>query len=356
MSKLASLFLYLLVYAASALILHGAARLKSKRARFWGAWIAIFIPCFFAGIRYGVGTDYFHYLSMYHSHVNLSLTEYFRYSNASDFSFYLITKFCGLFNSPQLMYFIFAFFTYAPVAKFILERNEKGTVFFLSFFFLLGSFSSGLNIMRQMAAASIIFYSMKYLLNRNLKKFLLGILIATLFHVSALIVLPTYYLWNNRKKFSIYSFRSWLIILLYAFVVFNMSSILQLLGGRFEGYSLGKSQGRNLSILLNAIWMVIFVFFHKYYTKRNPQDGLFVLMIIIGSILSFSGMLNVYVKRIAIYFNYCDFLLLVQLRHVFTKRSKPLFYMLATAYSIIIFILTFYILGQSEIIPYYWKI
>lgn len=356
MSKLASLFLYLLVYTVSALILHGVAPLKNKRARFWGVLIAVFIPCIFACIRYGVGTDYFHYYSMYHSHAKLSLSEYFNYSNASDFSFYLIAKFCSLFNSPQLMYFIFAFFTYAPVVKFILEREEKGTVFFLSFFFLLSSFSSGLNIMRQMAAASITFYSMKYLLNRNLKKFLVGVAIAALFHISALVILPTYYLWNNKKEFSIYSFRSWLIILIYAFVVFNMSSLLQLLGGRFEGYSLGKSQGRNLSILLNVIWMIIFVFFHKYYTKQNPKDGLFVLMIIIGSILSFSGILNVYVKRIAIYFNYCDFLLLIQLRHVFTKRSRPLFYLLATVYSVFIFILTFYILGQSEIIPYNWQI
>lgn len=356
MSKPASLLLYLAVYLVSALILHGVARLKSRRLKIVGMLVAVCIPCVFAGIRYGVGTDYFHYYSMYLAHAKRSLSEYLSYANASDFSFYLIARFCNLFNSPQLMYFLFAFFTYAPVAKAILERDEKETTFFLAFFFLLGSFSSGLNIMRQAAAMSIVFYSLKYLLDRKLRKFLLGVAVASLFHISAVIVLPTYYLWHNREKFSIYSLRAWLIIGGYVFVMFNIAGLLRLLGGRFEGYSQGLSQGRNLSILLVALWTAVFVMFHKSYTKRSPQDGLYVFLMIIGCVLSFTGLLNVYVKRIASYFTFCDFLLLVQLRYVFTKRSRPAFYVLATVYSVFIFILTFYILGQSEIIPYNWQI
>ena len=352
LGKFSSLILYLTVYTLSALFLYIASCSSRKKNKFIIGAIAILLPCILAGFRYGVGVDFLNYKHLYETYSGMTFAEYLNYEHITEISAYFFSKIAALFNFPQLFFILYAFFIYAPVAKIIMEREGKGETFFLALFFLLGSFSTGLNIMRQVAAASILLYSLKYITDRNLKKFVFAVVIAAVFHVSAIIILPLYFIWNKRDKFSIFQFKSWLIIAAYFVFALNLPLLLRLLGDRFDGYGTIQTQGRNLSILLNCIWMVIFLLFNKRITKHRAHDGLYVFMIIIGTILSFTGMFNVYLKRTAIYFNYPDFILLTQLKYVFDLKSRGAFYVLATVYSLFMFILTYYILGQTGIFPY----
>ena len=352
MGKFLSLILYLSVYILSALCLHFATCSSKKINRIILAIIAILLPCILAGFRYGVGVDYLNYKYMYQSHSELSLIEYLQYDKRAEFAVYILSKIASIFNSQKMFFTLFSFFIYAPMAKVIMERKERKDTFFLALFFLLSSFPTGLNIMRQIAAASISMYSLKYVIDRNFKKFVLFIVFALMFHVSAIIILPIYFIWNKKNGFTIYQFKSWAIIAAYCIVAINLPFILQLISGRFDSYGLEQVQGRNLSIWLNCMWMVIYLLLHKYITKNRPQDGLFVFMIVIGTILSFTGIFNVYLKRTAIYFNYPEFILLIQLKNLFDFKSQRVFYFLATGYSLFIFILTYYILGQTGIFPY----
>ena len=162
MNMFPSLLLYLAVYSLSALLLSFATGSRNKGRSFLLAAVAIALPCILAGWRYGVGVDYFNYLSLYNSHSKLTLLQYLSHDRKCEFAFYLISRFAGLFKSPQLFFALFAFFAYAPMAKVIMDRGDRKETFFLSFFFLISSFSTGLNIIRQIAAASITFFSLKY--------------------------------------------------------------------------------------------------------------------------------------------------------------------------------------------------
>ena len=345
--KFPSLILYLTIYILSALFLH-IANISTKRSnRVFFVFFAVLFPCVLAGIRYGVGVDYYNYNYMYQNHAELTFAEYIQYDQRIELGTYILIKIASIFNSSQMFFILFALIIYVPVVKMIMERENKEDTFFLTWFFLLSHFSTGMNIMRQVAAASILLYSLKYVLDRKFKKFILMVALASLFHVSAIIMLPIYFIWKRENKFNMYQFKSWAVIVAYCIVAICLPVILQLLGGRFADYSTGEIQGRNLSILLSCMWLAIFLFFNKQITYCDDRYGLYIFMVIIGTILSFTGVINVYLKRTAIYFNYVDFILLVQLKNAYDFKSQRFFYIFATVYSVGMFILTYYILGQT---------
>lgn len=70
------------------------------------------------------------------------------------------------------------------------------TIYRLSvlFYFVTGVYFDAYNGLRQYIAVSICFYAMKYILNKDAKRYFLAVLIAFLFHKSALFFVPVYFL------------------------------------------------------------------------------------------------------------------------------------------------------------------
>lgn len=61
-------------------------------------------------------------------------------------------------------------------------------------FLLTCNFTWLFNGMRQFLAACIVFYAYRYLIDGNLKKYVVGILVASMVHASAIIALPVYFI------------------------------------------------------------------------------------------------------------------------------------------------------------------
>jgi putative Mn2+ efflux pump MntP len=57
--------------------------------------------------------------------------------------------------------------------------------------------------MRQNIAMAIVFFTMKYIYEGKLRKFLIGIIVAALFHYSSLLFIPAYFIWNKPQKIKI---------------------------------------------------------------------------------------------------------------------------------------------------------
>ena len=71
-------------------------------------------------------------------------------------------------------------------------------VYYVMFYFM------SLNIMRQFAAVAIVFFATRYIAKRNYFKFCLGVIIATLFHISAvfgiLFIFCDFFVWKYLSK------------------------------------------------------------------------------------------------------------------------------------------------------------
>ena len=146
-------------------------------------------PMVVSAIRYNVGTDYFTtYYSGFYRILNGSLFDQF------EIGYWLVNKAVQLFTDNVFVLFaltavLFVGFTYAAIGS--LSDNVVLSIMMLMF---TRYYFISMNGVRQFIALAIFAYAMRYVVDRNLKKFLLFACLAMSFHVSTFVLLPIYWL------------------------------------------------------------------------------------------------------------------------------------------------------------------
>ncbi len=148
-----------------------------------------------AAIRYDVGKDYMYtYVSYFNGILKGNINENI------EIGFYYLNKFVQIFTQDYCGIFIISsviFFHY--IYKAIREQSEMPT---FSVFLLIGTtyYFIFLNTMRQMMAISIFLYAIKFIKERNFKKFLIYMIMAGTLHSSILILIPIYFLYGIKLQ------------------------------------------------------------------------------------------------------------------------------------------------------------
>ena len=152
--------------------------------------VLCFVLVFFAGLRYGVGTDWLAYYNFYLETTDRVEIGYAFLNNT--------------FSEFSIHYNIFLLFTNSIsiflIAKFI--RNQSpfyilGLRMFYSNLFLYYNFSG----MRQALAISITCFRYSYALDKKFIKFLLLVVLASTFHASASVFILIYFLPREKISF-----------------------------------------------------------------------------------------------------------------------------------------------------------
>ena len=194
LDNIPSILLYLLVILSSAALVFVGLRLANEKKKLLGIFViavGLLVPAVVAGARYGVGADFFPYLSM-NENIASGRAMYFR--SIEPASTILITL-TGLLHSSSLMFFSFSFIT--VLCFFLAYKNffkndyrMTAVAFFIS---LCIFYSVGLNTIRSATAISVLALSFSVLLNnRKLKTIAISLVLfvlAFLFHRSALLFL-----------------------------------------------------------------------------------------------------------------------------------------------------------------------
>jgi hypothetical protein len=164
--------------------LHKIHKVTSRKTWiFWG--IAIVFYTIILGLRKNVGIDYISYKEMFEN-------------------IHLFTKvdvicflFAGIVKNYHYNYFI-ALLSFVPICFIFLFFKDKikFLVLFLFFYFTWGTMFDSLNIMRQMAACTIIVYAVTKYLDKDYVKFIIFSILALCFHRSSLFVLPFIFLFR----------------------------------------------------------------------------------------------------------------------------------------------------------------
>ena len=159
-----------------------------------------------------------------------------------------------------------------------------GGFFFLSFIYLSRLYLQyNFIVMRQAIALMIVWYAFHYIVIGKRYKFYIAIIIATLFHSTALIAMFTPFLLKIKLKKWLFVF---LCILLFIcnilrvtdFIIVNtIESVLSLFGkdgiGRFAKYFILEGAGRGMN-LLNFIEIIPFIWISTKY-RRELQSNAF---------------------------------------------------------------------------------
>lgn len=148
-----------------------------------------------SALRIYTGNDYQTYISHFHDiyRGNYVVTER---------GFNLIVTAVYTFFQKECYLVIFALFAFLTVGVFLKALYDQSVDFPMSFFLfmMLGTYFQTYNTVRYYFALAIVLYSMRYVLRKQYISFLITILIASLFHKTALIVIPLYLLAVIRWK------------------------------------------------------------------------------------------------------------------------------------------------------------
>lgn len=143
----------------------------------------VFVSCF----RYDVGTDYMGYVMSSESRIfDDGYTSELIYTAVTYISIYI-------FDNPYLIIVFFGLLYNVLIYRFIYE-NTTNIYLSIIFFLISGCFNFSLNIMRQMLAVAIFFVSVKYIINKDYKRYYINILIAILIHKTAFLFIPLFFI------------------------------------------------------------------------------------------------------------------------------------------------------------------
>lgn len=216
--------------------------------------LGIFFICF-AGFRWDVGTDWEQYLYFFNV-VDLSSIG----QAGHEFFYEILLRISrSIFDNYTAMLFLTAciiiYFTYSGIKKY--------SVYPILSILILYSYSinsSGFGY-RQDIAIAIVFFAFRYIQQRKLKKFLVWIFIATLFHQTAIIFTCAYWVYNfkwNTKYFMILVISTILGYILMSKLDFIAGLYTQSAQGKFDYYMDNKDEtfgagGDSATVLLRGI-------------------------------------------------------------------------------------------------------
>jgi len=174
--------------------------LGSKKEKFRAIDIYLFflisiVIIYMAAVRKDVGYDFYSYQKIFkHVHNSSESILYLSQKYNTEVGFIFLCKISETF--PMLI-FIVACISIIPKMYFI-YINSNNRLLCLAMYFSSIFITYDMGVMRQGIAIAIMFFSIKYIEQRNLKRFILSIIIATSFHISAVIFIPLYFLSNKR--------------------------------------------------------------------------------------------------------------------------------------------------------------
>jgi hypothetical protein len=140
-------------------------------------------------LRYYVGTDYRTYMVYQIPAIISNRTDV-----SFEYLFQILVKFSvNTLKSPHWVFVIMSVLFILFVFGYIIHFSEDIS---FSIFLFVGTifYNYSFNIIRQALATAIFLYALKFVLKRNMKKYLLYIAVASLIHTSAIIYFPFYFI------------------------------------------------------------------------------------------------------------------------------------------------------------------
>lgn len=246
------IFLFLFVLAVAAL------SKNYKRTALFSVFVFLSL---FVGLRYKVGTDYENYVAIYNTDTSW-LEGGFRY-----YAEWLYDRHLGV----TYMFLGIAIVTYGFMfggLYFMKEANLQFSIIMLSFFTL--SFTC--NGIRQALAVAIFLFSYQFIKSRRIIPYVLCILLATLFHASALLLLPLYFFLCKNLPKKIYLA---VYLLSFAFIFMNLETLVSpftsFLSHEERYLHYVENRGRDSGYLSIGVLAQIFIYFVIFVYALNVK-------------------------------------------------------------------------------------
>lgn len=311
----------------------------------------------FRNISMGLGDTenvYFPYFKMIS---DMNLKDIFLYQFMTDKGFYILMKIITIFtNNYQICIAILAIPFIYFVMRQIYEYSENiifSIIIFVSLYYAYAFF-----LLRQVIAMGIIIYSYKYIKEKKIIKFIGMVIVAGLFHSTALIFLIAYPICNYIKP----GYKNYFFIFIAFILGKHMTDILLKIFSVipvFSRYAYSIEKGFYNTTSTPSVWgliitlliLVVSFYFYKKSKKEDNNINILINLSTLGSIIyCFSSSIAEF-YRVALYFSVFNILLLPNALNLYENNKTR---KLITIVSMIMFILYFFVRTtfNTNIYPY----
>ncbi|MCI6279092.1 MAG: EpsG family protein [Bacteroidales bacterium] len=270
------------------------------------------------------------------------------------------TQLCLLFNRLGANFHQFSFFiSLLSMAFFVIPLNRtlkgRGRYLALFFFFTLGYYITMFNLFRQFLAISICFYAFFLVTQRLVWLSIILVLVATLFHTSALVVLP--FLFINKVSIPSIGFLLGGLVVTFFLGILLSPTVLSFIAGKYSYYlETGYATRENyltyliFYVLTNNVFFVYFYIGSPSSVRKSYWMTLYYLSILFMDILQQMSI----GPRIVYYFSIVQIIAL-PLSIISLGSKKPIFKFLCISYgslNLVRFLITEYERPYGGVIPY----
>lgn len=257
---------------------------KMSPKTIWPLVFTFITMTLFIGLRdASVGTDTGSYTQIYDSVLSLDSGDKLQWNKEP--GFYLISRIGRYIGSNYaILLCLIAGITYTSVLC-VLRKLSQSMLISLFIYITLCYSTFCANAARQGIAVGIYMLSFPYLLKKDFKRYVLWVLVAAMFHKTAIITIPMYFLF--RMKFSI---RTVICIVLGSIALIFILPVLLSYGASMEDrYQLYLNQSSGNGVMLMAFYIIMMIYFivqRIFITNQaKPIYDAFLLMFISGSII-----------------------------------------------------------------------
>lgn len=337
---------YILTFILSLILYFLFDRKKRKKNRiFYFSSLPLIL---ISGLRYDVGTDYFPtYYTGFYRILTRKMVDNF------EIGYILFNKLIQIFTDNVFVLFfltsiLFIMFTFKGIYNLSINIPLSIVLLLLTRYFFIS-----MNGVRQFISLAILLCSIKYIIERDLKKYLFFMLLAFLFHYTSILFIPCYFLCRlkiSKLKFVFFSF----ITVFGSKLILKLAMIL-LIGTKY-GNLLEKYPLCGIKFTIFTIFINIYILFFSYigYSKRKNDKKyiVFLNLQIICTLLTFILRIIPLMERVYWIFS---FPIIVSLPYLFQNvKNKKIFLFFIGALLFVYMIYDIQVLGDHEVIPYKW--
>lgn len=312
-----------------------------------------------AGIRKDVGIDYYGYQKLFEN-FNIYSPLYSLY-NFEPFFIIIVSSLTMFSNSAIYFFFIYAFFTW--FFFFIsFKYNVKILPFTLLFLILSGFYFWTFNGVRQAVAITIFAFSINFIISKDFLKYVITIIIGLLFHYSIIILIPLYFIAENKifdklfKRIPLLFFYI-LTILINSFELLrDLAKYIFLIIPKYEVhinnmYTMTNEQNTGLGIIFNHIINIFIIIISKPIIKRLPESKIYFNLFFIGMLLANMVEGIQIFGRFVIYFTFFKIYVLGYITYYLLRKntveSRTILSLLVLGY-VVLFIAVIYFGGPYQ--------
>lgn len=311
--------IYILVTILSCIIYYILNKLWKRKTTI-KVFVALLPMLIVSAIRYNVGWDY---LQIYTNGFYM-IGEGFMPHYFSELPFcWLVNVIYNISNeNPYWLFIICSTITFIFLSKAIKEQSVN-VIFSILLVFCIRYYFLTLNIVRQGIAMSIILCSLKFIKEKNFRKYLFMIILAGCFHLVSLIYIPIYFIcqidWRKKKNAIIAFLIPLLAIVSYTIVV------------KFTKYGVYLEDSfRSNNLLLHEVILSGFILFIATLERKNIEIGkeyfdvYYVLQVITFIIAIFSKFLPLADRIVWLFYIQNIFLVPIIMKNIKSVSKKTL--------------------------------